>query len=335
VPQGTTSLLPKDPTPAPPPDAFQQMIHECVSWRPLRSLWDLQGVPPGVIARRTWNALLNDNLFGSAAELGYWFLFALFPTLVSASGIIGLNARHAADDYDRLLHYMALVIPPSAFNIVYVTFNQITAASSGRKITLGLAAALWAASAGFSAIQDSMNTVYHIKPTRPYWKLRGFAVLISTLLSLLITAILASLLAADFFARLVSLHIAHHAVADPLAIVIRIVGWIVAVALLSLLFAIIYYWAPDVKQRKWRWLTPGGAIGIIGWVLASIGLRIYLHFFNSYTAVYGSLGAVIILLTWFYLSGLMLLLGGAVNSEIEAAATERRLSIQAELAPMP
>src|SRR5580658_7541249 len=127
-------------------DPFEQLVYNCVSWRPLRSLWDLQGVPVRVIARRTWNSLLNDNIFGSAAELGYWFLFALFPTLVSASAIIGLAARHASENYDRLLHYMALVIPPSAFNIVLVTFNQITASSSGRKITLGLAAALWAAS---------------------------------------------------------------------------------------------------------------------------------------------------------------------------------------------
>ena len=107
----------------------------------------------------------------------------------------------------------------------------------------------------------------------------------------------------------------------------------VAIGLLALLFALIYYWAPDVKQRQWRWLTPGGAIGIIGWLLASLGLRAYLHFFNSYSAIYGSLGAVIILLTWFYLSGLMLLIGAEVNSEIEAAATEKRLSTQTEQGP--
>jgi membrane protein len=119
------------------------------------------------------------------------------------------------------------------------------------------------------------------------------------------------------------------------ALLIRSFGWTAAVALLALLFAIIYYWAPDVQKRQWRWLTPGSAIGIIGWLLASVGLRIYLHFFNSYPTIYGSLGAVIILMTWFYLSGLMLLLGGAVNSEIEAAATERRLAALNELAPMP
>ncbi len=311
------------------------MIWECVSWRPIRSLWDLQGVPVRVIAKRTWNSTWNDNILGSAAELGYWFLFALFPTLVSASSMVGLAARHASANYDRLLHYMALVIPPSAYGIVFETFNEITANSNGKKVTFGLAAALWAASAGFSAIQDSMNAVYKVKETRPYWKVRGAAVLISTLLSLLITAILAALLGADFFARDASLHIAHPVVAKGVVVLIRIVGWMVATGLLALLFALIYYWAPDVKRRQWRWLTPGGAIGILGWVLASLGLRIYLHFFNTYTATYGSLGAVIILLVWFYLSGLMLLLGGEVNSEIEAAATEKRLNEQASLAPIP
>jgi membrane protein len=312
--------------PANETDRLQRLIWDCVSLRPLHSLWDLQGVPVHVIAKRTWNSLLNDNLFGAAAELGYWFLFALFPTLVSASSMIGLAARSASDNYARLLHYMALVVPPSAFGIVLETFNQITASSNGRKVTFGLAAALWAASVGFSAIQDSMNRVYKIKESRPYWKVRGLAVLISTMLSLLITAILGALLAADFCARLARLHIYHHFLADPAVVLIRILGWIVATGLLALLFALIYYLAPDVKQRQWRWLTPGSAIGIVGWVVASIGLRAYIHFFNNYSAAYGSLGAVIILLTWFYLSGLMLLLGGEVNSEIEAAATERRLA---------
>lgn len=303
----------------------ERMIWEYVSLRPLQSLWDLQGVPVGVIAKRTWNSLMNDNLFGSAAELGYWFLFALFPTLVSASSILGMAVRSASDNYANLLHYMSLVVPPSAYGIVLETFNQITTKSTGRKVTFGLAAALWAASAGFSAIQDSMNAVYKVKETRPYWKVRGAAVLISTLLSLMVTAILASLLAGDFFGRFVSRHIYHQAGAEAAVIAFRIAGWVLATGLLALLFSIIYYFAPDLKNKHWRWLTPGAAIGIVGWVLGSIGLRVYLHYFNNYSATYGSLGAVIILLTWFYLSGLMLLLGAEVNSEIEAAAHERAL----------
>ena len=93
-----------------------------------------------------------------------------------------------------------------------------------------------------------------------------------------------------------------------------------------LLFAVIYYFAPDVKNKHWHWLTPGAAIGIFCWLAASIGLRVYLHFFNSYSATYGSLGGVIILLTWFYVTGLMLLLGAEINSEIAAAFMEKNMN---------
>jgi len=320
----------------PPVDATHplgRLVRECVRWRPLSSLWDLQGVPIPHLACRIWKAAWEDDLFGSAAELGYWFLFALFPTLVSASAMIGLAARHGAQNYDRLLRFAALLLPPSAYGFIYQTFNEITTASNGKKLTFGLVVALWAASAGFSAIQDAMNTVYRIRETRPYWKVRGAAVLIGTLLSLLITAILAVLLATSFFARLTLLHVAHRALAHSAALLVRATGWLAAIALLALLFALIYYWAPDLKQRRWRWLSPGAAIGIVGWLLASAGLRAYLHFFNTYTETYGSLGAVIVLLTWLYLSGFMLLLGGEVNGEIEAAATERRLRAQDAIAP--
>jgi membrane protein len=322
------------PTVASTPDPFEQFIWDCVSLKPIRSLWDLQGVPVRVIAKRTWTSAWNDDLFGSAAELSYWFLFAIFPMLISASSLIGLVIQHASAGYDRLLHYLSPLIPPTAFGFVVQTFNEIITASSSKKITV-VAVALWAASAGFSAIQDAMNAVYKVKETRPYWRVRGAAVLISPVLGLLFTAILASLLATDLFAHRIHLHISYSFVADPAALLIRLLGWTLATALLTLLFALIYYWAPDVKQRQWRWFTPGAAIGILGWLLASFIFRAYLHFFNGYSAAYGSLGVVLILLTWFYLSGFMLLLGGEVNSEIEAAATEKRLNDPASLALIP
>jgi membrane protein len=136
---------------------------------------------------------------------------------------------------------------------------------------------------------------------------------------------LASLLGADFFSRMASVHIYHHSLVAVVTAIVRGLGWVFAIILLSLFFAVIYYFAPDVKASHWHWLTPGSAIGIIGWILASIGLRAYVHFFNNYTVTYGGLGAVIVLLTWFYLTGLMLLLGAEINSEIEAVAAAKRL----------
>ena len=141
----------------------------------------------------------------------------------------------------------------------------------------------------------------------------------------LVTLMLTSLLGGDFFARLSYLRIYHHFLAVIVASAARALGWVFATILLSLFFAVIYYFAPDVKESRWHWLTPGSAVGIAGWLLASVGLRIYVHFFNNYSVAYGSLGAVIILLTWFYLTGLMLLLGAEINSEIEAAAAAKRL----------
>ncbi len=306
----------------------QQHVWKHVSLQPLHSLWNLQGMPVSLLAKKTINAVLSDNLLGRAAELGYYFLFALFPTLVSASTILGLAARSAADIYIKLLQYLALVLPPSAYGIVLDTFNQTKAASSGGKLTFGLAAALWAASVGFGAIQDSLNTVYKVKETRPYWKVRGSAILMTVLLSFIVSILLASLMGGDFLALLARHHLVQAQMLFTAVLVARVLGWIVAVLLLALVFSVIYYWGPDVANKKWHWFTPGAAVGIVCWLISSTALRIYLHFFNSYSVTYGSLGAVIILLLWFYISGLMLLLGAEVNSEIEAYAAEQHLRKQ-------
>jgi membrane protein len=302
-----------------------QIIWDYVSASPLRSLWDLQGAPVLIIFKRTFKAFNQDNLLSRSAELGFYFLFALFPTLFTAASILGLVARSASAIYVKLLEYLSLVIPHSAFNVVLDTFNQTTASATSGKITFGLAAALWSASVGFAAIQDTLNTVYKVKETRPYWRARGSAILVTLLLALINTFTLATLLGADYLARLARLHIYHHFLRMAAIITLRGFAWVITLAFITLFFAVIYYFAPDVKASRWRWLTPGAAIGILGWVAASLTLRAYLHYFNYFSLTYGSLGAVIILLMWFYITGLMLLLGAEINSEIEAAATEKRL----------
>ena len=306
-------------------EARQRTVWAIVSASPLGSLWDLQGTPLWTVVKRTIKSFLADNLLGRAAELGFYFLFALFPTLVSASSMLGLAARSATHIYNTLLAYLSVVIPPSAMGIVLDTFNQTTAASSTGKVTFGLAAAIWSASVGFSAIQGTLNVVYKVPETRPYWKARLSSIAVTTFLSVLVTSLLAAMFGGDMLATFAQKMIHHHVLAIAAAVLSRLIGWIVATALLSLIFAVIYFFAPDVKKSRWHWLSPGAAIGIVAWLLASLGLRLYLHFFNNYSVTYGSLGAVIILLTWFYITGVMLLLGAEVNSEIEAAVTERRL----------
>jgi membrane protein len=317
----------------PAPPSTSGRVWSYVSRSPLKSMWDLEGVQPKVILKNTWDSMFDDNLLGRAAELGFYFLFALFPTLLTACAVLGLAARSAAHIYEHLLQYLSIVVPPSALSTVLEAFNQTAAAASTGKITFGLVAALWSASVGFSAIQDTLNVVYRVKETRPFWRARLSAIGVTLLLSIVVSLMLASLLIADFFARLAHLRIREHLLAVLTANSARTIGWVLATAFLSLLFALIYYFGPDVKVSRWRWLTPGAAFGMLGWLLGSLGLRIYVHYFNNYSATYGSLGTVIILLTWFYLSGLMLLLGGEINSEIEAAVQAKNLTATEALKP--
>ena len=312
-------------------DPWALRIWEDVSRIPMRDLWSFQGVPATRVWSRTFHAFISDDLLSRAAELGYYFLFALFPMLVCASAILGIAARSASQIYINLLQYLALVVPPSAYNIVIETFNQTAMAATGGKITLGLVAALWSASVGFAAIQEGMNTVYKVRESRPYWMARGSAILVTVLLSVLVTLTLAALLLSDYLARLAHQHLWHHALAFTAALALRTMGFLVASGLVMVQLDAIYYFAPDLKHRCWHWSTPGSVIGLAGWIAASLGLKMYLHFFNSFTVTYGSLGAVIVLLTWFYITGLAILLGAEINSEIQAAIAEQALKQAGEI----
>jgi len=304
----------------------EKSVRRFASHWPFRSLCNLQGVPVRVVAVRTWKSLFNDRIFDRAAALAFYFLFALFPTLFCASSILGLAARSAPQIYDRLLDYLALVIPTAGLGAVLEIFNETTAAANSSKLTFGLMAAIWSASEGISAVQDTLNEMYKVEVRPSYFVARIYAIALTIALTVIVTLGLASLFGGDFFAALAYRFIHPDLLADAAAIMVRVIGWSVATALLALDFAVIYYWAPSVKTRCWHWLTPGGAIGIAGWLLCSLGLRVYIHYFPSYSLTYGSLGAVIILLTWFYITGLMLLLGAEINSEIEGAAAEVRLA---------
>ena len=273
-------------------------------------------MPIRKLAVRIWKSMLADRVYGHAAELGFYFLFALFPTLLCGASILGLVARSAHQISDRLLQYLQLVIPTSALATVLNTFNETAAAASSGKLTFGSVAAIWSASVGVSAIQDTLNEVFKIEDRRSYLVARAEAILVTILMIILIGAGLGCMFAGDFAAALAERHIHEHVLSIAMAAGIRVIAWAAAGCVLALSFAVLYFWAPDWKERHWRWLSPGTALGIAGWLLASFGLRIYLHFYDSFTVTYGSLGAVIILLIWFYFSGLMLLTGAEIDIAI-------------------
>ncbi len=275
------------------------------------SLWHFRQLGWKALGKRVGADFLKEDVTGRAAQLAYYFFFALFPMLIAASAVIGLAARSAGDLNAQLLGYLGKALPPSAYDLVNQTFHQTTTASSGSKVLLGALVALWSASAGTSAIQDTLNGVYNVEDSRPFWRARLSAIVLTIAVGALFFIALSVLLGGD---KLVE----HFHVAWGVAalIAVRLLTWPVAFCLVALGFAIVYWKAPDVKDQPWQWVTPGAAIGIVLWLLASLALRVYLHFFNSYSVTYGSLGAVILLLTWFYISGVALLLGAVINKTL-------------------
>lgn len=286
----------------------------------MASLWALGNLGWRGLAKRVWKEIQTDQIFGRAAELSYYFLLALFPFLIFLTSVIGLILGSETDTRQTLFQYLARVMPPSAYQLISTTMIEVSNASSGGKISFGILAALWAASNGMTAITTSLNTAYDVEETRPWWKQRLVAIGLTMSLSVLIISALILVVAGGWIADWLA---AHFGFGSTFPIAWKILQWPFVLFCMILAFALIYYFAPDLHEQKWTWLTPGSAIGVALWLLVSIAFRLYLNFFDSYSATYGSLGAVIILMLWLYLTGAAVLIGGEINSEIEHAAAEQ------------
>ncbi|HEU4507530.1 MAG TPA: YihY/virulence factor BrkB family protein [Pyrinomonadaceae bacterium] len=286
----------------------------------MASLWKLGGLSVKELAKRVWREAQEDEIFGRAAELSYYFLLALFPFLIFVTSIIGLVLGSGTGTRHQLFDYLARVMPPSAFQLIDTTVQEVAAASSGGKLSFGILATLWAASNGMGAITQSLNVAYDLKEGRPWWKQRLTAMGLTIALSVFIISALLLVLAGGSIADWLA---SHFGLGSTFPLIWKILQWPVVLACLIFAFALIYYFAPDFHEQKWTWLTPGAAIGVVLWLLVSVAFRVYLHFFDSYSATYGSLGAVIVLMLWLYFTGCAVLIGGEINSEIEHAAAER------------
>jgi membrane protein len=283
----------------------------------MASLWKLGGLSWRSLAKRVWADLGKDDIFGRAAQLSYYFLLALFPLLLFLTSVIGLILGSETGLRQSLFNYLGKVLPSSASELVSNTLFEVSSASGGGKISFGVLAALWAASNGMGAISESLNVAYHVKETRAWWKQRLIAVGLTVALAVLIITALVIVL---YGGRIADSLATTYGLGGSFTLAWKILQWPIVLAFLFVGFALIYYWAPDLKDQDWRWVTPGSIVAVILWLLVSFAFRLYLHYFNSYSKTYGSLGAVIILMLWFYLTGAAILIGGEVNSDIEAAA---------------
>jgi membrane protein len=208
-------------------------------------------------------------------------------------------------------------MPSSAITLVHTTLDEISKARGGGKLSLGILAALWAASNGMGAISDTLNDAYAVKEERPWWRVRLVAIGLTIMVSLLIVVALAIVLFGGQIGERLAMHFGF---SESFAVVWKILQWPIALFFLLLTFDLIYSFAPDVRHRKRKLWTLGAIVAVTLWLLVSFGFRLYLHFFNTYSVTYGSLGALIVLMLWFYFTGLAILIGGEINSELEQDA---------------
>ena len=266
---------------------------------------------------RLWTRFNDHDIFGRAAQLSYYFLLALFPLLLFLMTLLGYFAEAGSNLRNKLITYLATVMPSSAITLVRATLDEIGQARGGGKLSLGILAALWAASNGMGAISDTLNVAYAVKEKRAWWKARLMAIVLTIMVSILIVVALAIVLFGGQIGERVARHFGFTA---AFTIAWKILQWPIALFFLLLTFDLIYSFAPDIRRRKRKWWTLGALAAVVIWLLVSFGFRLYLHFFNSYSVTYGSLGALIVLMLWFYFTGLAILIGGEVNSELEQSA---------------
>ena len=251
-----------------------------------------------------------------AAQLSYYFLFALFPFLffVVTLGAY-LPVKGAIAD---LMMRLDPLMPDEAMGIIRTQLTRLTTQQRPHLLTLGLALAVWSASRGIDALRTSLNLSYDVKESRPWWRTQGAALLITVTTSALMLLAVAGLALGGH----AGLWLAGHLHVDKFwPLLWDWLRWPITAVGVMLVFALLYYFLPDVEQQ-WRFITPGSLIGTALWLLASWLFSAYADNFGSYDKTYGSIGGVIVLMTWLYVTGLIFIVGGEVNALIEHESRE-------------
>lgn len=284
------------------------------------SIWQLGGLTWPQLLKRLWTNMdsNHDDTLGRAAELAYYFFLAIFPGLLFVMTVLGLLAGSHPAFRDTLFQYAARALPASAWDLVQKTITETAKAATGWKLAVGVIGAIWSASAGTSSLMSVLNFAYHVQEQRSWFRTR---LVIAPLLTIALAALLLTALGIVLFGFWLANWAAAHDFAT-LAAAWRYAQYPIALSFVVLAFAVLYYYAPDVENQQWYWITPGSVLGVLLWIGVTALFRVYLHYFDSYSATYGSLGAVIVLMLWFYITGIALLLGAEINAEIEHAAAE-------------
>lgn len=264
--------------------------------------------------KRLYDKMFEEDTFGNAAQVAFYFSFSLFPLLLFLISLFGLVLGSADEFRLELFQYLQRIMPVTAYDLVLHTIEEVMEKSSSGKITLGILIALWSASAGLDSLRGALNEVYSLKETRPFWKTRPLSLLLTFVIGILVFIALGVVF---YGSQFIVWLLASINLPIPSPFFLGVLKWATILGVLLLAFALIYNVSPNRKIFRWQWITPGAIAGIILWLLVSTGFRVYLQYFDTYSKTYGSLGAMIILMLWLYLTALVILVGAVINQVLE------------------
>ena len=289
---------------------------------------------PSDLSARSWLAILkrtvkefqDDDLADWAAALTYYGVMSLFPMLIVLVALLGVVGQEST--INTVTDSLRTAGLNDVAKNVEGPLDEIVRhkGGAGALLGVGLLVALWSASGWVGAFTRAMNRIYEVREGRPFWKLRPLQIVITLSTVLLISLVLLAVVVSGPIAKAVGTALG---VGDTAVTVWGIAKWPVLLVVLMAMVAGLYYIAPNVRQPRLRWVTPGGIVAVVIWIAASAGFGVYVSHFDSYGKTYGTLGSVITFLVWLWLSNLALLFGGALDSELERER-ELKLGLPAE-----
>jgi membrane protein len=270
-------------------------------------------IPWSQVMKRTLTEIGDDNCFGLAAQLAFYFLMALFPALLFLVALIGyLPVENALSE---LLAALGTVAPQELVRLLREQLAQIAEGSHASLLTLGIIGAIWSSSAAMVAIIDALNRAYDVTEWRPWWKRRLLAMLLTVALALFIIIALALVLVGPTMALRLANWVG---LGSAVALLWTLIRWPVILFCVVFSVDLVYYFAPN-RRGRWVWITPGSVLATALWIVSSLAFRAYVTNFGDYTVTYGAIGGAIVTMLWFYVSSIAILIGAELNGVIEDA----------------
>lgn len=268
----------------------------------------------GELMKRTMKEAIADDVLNLAAQQAYYFFFALFPALLALISIASFFPIHNL--VDEVVGMLGRVAPGDVLDIVRDQLVKISNTDAGGLLTVAFVFTVWSTSNAVVSMCSTLNAAYDITEGRPWWKVRLIAIGLTVGLAFFILVSMTLIIAGPTLAERVAEAMR---LGPAFEWAWKILQWPLVFALVATAIALIYYFAPDAQQ-DWVWITPGSVLATALWVIISLGFKVYLATFGTYNETYGAIGGVMVLLLWFYLSGIAILIGAELNAEIEHAS---------------